>query len=332
MTRIFLHLIKKRQIMKFRSDLIHQILNNESNCIENTIRAIRPDKKIVIAQGYGAHAKMPVRFLAYAVPTLRLAAQMPQTAQVELYIAAKGSARANEAYYQSNMYAMAWMLQRYVDEYHSNVTKQVRILGDTGNITECAEKLIDDLMETAIGVANTDTQLGDFIAKRGGKRSLRYMVEHLLYMRDPIKTEIESIRLLMVPGMSVDFDHLIMIGGPSEKIFWRLRQEILKRYGSHEKWQSHQFFTPIGDPPPYHWYEGEPILGEILPEKVNDLFSLLTKLPGEMGKQKNLVRDYVVLLQDLARVETFHLPSKANTAVLEKGYEELKNFLATYLL
>ena len=317
--------------MKFRSELIHQILNNESNCVENTIRAIRPEKRIVIAQGYGAHAKIPIRFLSYAVPTLRLAAQMPQTAQVELYIAAKGSARANEAYYQSNMYTMAWLLQRYVDVHHPNIAKQVRILGDTGNITECAEKLIDNLMETAIGVADSDAQLGDFIAKRGGKRSLRYMVEHLLYMRDPVKTEIECIRLLMVPGMAVDFDHLIMVGGPSEKIFWRLRQEILKRYGSHAKWQSHQFFTPIGDPPPYHWYKGEPTLGDVLPEKVNDLFYLLTALPGEMGKQKNLVRDYLVLFQDLAGVEKFQLPSKVDMVVIEKGYRELKNFLATYL-
>ena len=317
--------------MKFRSELIYQILNNENNCVENTVRAMRPDQRIVIAQGYGAHAKIPVRFLSYAVPTLRLAAQMPNTAQVELYIAAKGSARANEAYYQSNMYAMAWLLQRYVEVCHQNIAKQVRILGDTGTVSDCAEKLVDDLMETAMSVANTDTQLGDFVIKRGGERSLRYMVEHLLYMRDPVITEIESLRLLMVPGMAVDFDHLIMVGGPSEKIFWRLRQEILKRYGSHTKWQSHQFFTPVGDPPPYHWYEGEPVLGDVLPEKVCDLFSRLTRLPGEMGKQKNLVRDYAVLLQDLAGVETFQLPTKADVAVLEKGYGKLKNFLATYL-
>lgn len=316
--------------MKFKSHLIRQLLDNQASHVENIIRAIQPDKQIVIAQGYGAHAKIPIRFLSYAIPTLRLAAQLPKTARIELYIAAKGSARANQAYYEQNLDTMALLLRNYVNEYHIQLASQVNVLGDA-EIPSNAEALVNELMETAIVVAHEDSQLSDFIAKRSGERSLRYMVEHLLYMRDPIKTETSVDELLIVPGMSVEYEHLIMVGGPSEKIFWRLRQELLKRYGSHTKWQSHQFFTPIGDPPPYHWYPGEPVLGDTLPENVDALFSQLLCLPGDKGKQKNIVRDYSLLLQDLAGVEIFQPTSKVSVLVLEKGYQALKRFLVTYL-
>ncbi len=230
------------------------------------------------------------------------------------------------------MYAMAWLLQRYVDEYYTQHAKQVRILGDTGQVPKAAEQFIEHLFtNAAVPIFKQDEQINTFANKRGGDSALRYMVEHLLYMRDPIMTSIEANKLLMVPRMCTDFDHLIMVGGPSEKIFYKFRQEVLRRHGSHSKWQSHQFFTPIGDPPPYHWQQGEPIIGDTMPETYGGLFTKLRTLPGEDGKQKNLLRDYAILLQDLAGVSDFKLPGKVKPEIFEKGYERLKEFLNTYL-
>ncbi|MGA1192663.1 MAG: hypothetical protein ACO3XO_10335, partial [Bdellovibrionota bacterium] len=53
-------------------------------------------ERAVIAQGYGLEdGPLPVRSLAYAIPTLRLLRELPETATGEIYIATEGVLRAN---------------------------------------------------------------------------------------------------------------------------------------------------------------------------------------------------------------------------------------------
>ena len=155
------------------------------------------------------------------------------------------------------------------------------------------------------------------------------MIEHLFYMRDPIILPNKKDTPILVSGMSKNQSHLIMIGGPSEKIFWKFRKDMVAHFGAHTEWASHQFFTPVGDPPTYHYFDGEPsINGHSLPTSVCELLSGLKEIPNDFGKAKNVIRDYGVLLQDFSLVEKFKPLNEIDLPVLENGYKRLTQFLS----
>lgn len=313
--------------MKFKADLISNVLHNQGNSVENIVRSISPTERVSIAQGYGVDEKVPMRFLSYAVPVLRLASQFSKVTTIEFYFATHGVSRANGKYFGENASIMKKHLDAYIQAYHPKLVGQVRILDDIPLNGE-TEKVIEYLFEKAKGISQSSNQIAQFIAKRGGDNALRYMVEHLLYMRDPFLIEGQPNKTMLVPGMSTEHEHVIMVGGPAEKIFYDLRQSILQKCGFHTKWKSHQIFTPIGDPPTYHVHDGEPIMDQNLPESASRLLYGLQVLNSEYGKQRNLIRDYTSLLQDIAGVEKFKLPHEADCATLEQGYTELKKFLS----
>ena len=315
--------------MKFRSELISNILNNESDMIGKTLGSIGKDEKVIIAQGYGVDEKIPLRFLAYAVPVLRLASQMSKATQVEFYFAGNGVSRANGTDYSSNVAYMIKLLNAYVDLNYPDLKGQVKILNDSVDENTMVEESIEVLMPYATNLADTHAPFASFVAKRGGQNAIRYMVEHLFYMRDPIMLPNQNDAPILVPGMSQEHNHLIMVGGPSEKIFWKFRKEMVSHFGSHARWNSHQFFTPVGDPPAYHYFEGEPFInGHALPASIDELLSELKEIPNDFGKAKNVIRDYGVLLQDFSLVEKFKSANEVELPVLENGYKRLIQFLS----
>lgn len=249
--------------MKLRSDYITNILNNQGGCIENTIRSIHPSERIVIAQGYGVASQVPRRFLAYAVPVLRLASQLSEMTTVEFYFATHGVFRANGVFYAESLLRMRNELSWFVRTYYPQLLSRVRILEDAPLSAE-TKQVLDVLFISAKRVAENNLQIKQFVLNRGGENAIRYMLEHLLYMRDPIMVEDKPNKKLLVPEMTTDQNHVIMVGGPAEKVFWQFRQAMLNECGSHTQWESHQFFTPIGDPPTYHAYSEEPIYGSVL--------------------------------------------------------------------
>lgn len=306
--------------MKFRTDLITNILNNQNSFVENTIRSIHSSERVVIAQGYGASSQVPRRFLAYAVPVLRLASQLSEMTTVEFYFATHGVHRANGIFHTESLSRMRDELSWFIETYYPRLLNRVQVMEDAPLSSE-TKNVIDVLFVSAKKVVESAPQIRQFVSSRGGDNALRYMLEHLLYMRDPIIIGDKPNTELLVPAMSTNHDHVIMVGGPSEKVFWQFRQAMLKECGRHTKWKSHQFFTPIGDPPTYHMYAGEPVLNGNGFE--GNLFTWLKNLPGEFGKQKNLIRDYSVLLQEFARVEIFKLSQEVDSTVLNKGEEVL---------
>ena len=312
--------------MKFKSDLIKNILCNENSVIENTIRSIEPNEKVVLAQGYGAAEYVPRRFLAYVIPLLRLASQLSSNTTIELYFATQGVYRANGKYYEKSLSIMRQELFWFINEYYPNLANRVKILEDVP-LSENTLCMINSLFPFAKKVRETYPQIKQFILNRGGDNALRYMLEHLLYMRDPICLNGIPNTKLLVPGMSTIFDHIIMVGGPAEKIFWQFRQAIQKECGTHSLWKSHQFFTQIGDPPTYHVHKGEPVIDGTSLDY--NLLRWLKQLPSEYGKQKNLVRDYSVLLQEFARVDMFKLPHEIDPIVLKNGDEVFKRYSAS---
>mgnify|MGYP001576600709 CR=1 FL=1 len=313
--------------MKFRADLIKNILHNQESCIENAIRPINPFERVVIAQGYGASLQVPRRFLAYAVPVLRLASQMSEMTTVEFYFATHGVQRANGIYHKESLSKMQKELSWLVNIYYPRLSNRVRILEDVP-LSSDANKVIDALFVSAKKVAETNPQIKQFVSNRGGENAIRYMLEHLIYMRDPIMVDGQPNTELLVPEMATDCNHVIMVGGPAEKIFWHFRQEMLKECGSHTKWKSHQFFTSIGDPPTYHPHEGEPLMDGVYFN--HNLFKWLEKLQSEFGKQNNLIRDYSVLLQEFAKVQVFKLPHEIDPGILHTGEEILHRYSYLY--
>lgn len=318
-------LFKKGKEMKFRDELITNLLNNEGGKIGKFFREIELSRngEICLAQGYGLNQNVPIRLLAYPIPVMRLWTQLGNPV-VNLYIAKHGVERANSQNYQNSCDLVKKVLEKYVKTFYQT---EIEVLIDS-DLSPALINVIENLMPSALEIYQSDEQIRAFADKRGGMNAIRYMVEHIFYMRDSI--DIPNMReCLLVKEMSLNHQHIIMIGGPAEKIFYRFRQQIIERVGFHEQWKSTQLFTQIGDPPTYHCYENEPVFGCVLPDDVDGLFRLLNSLPdSNQGKIKNILRDYKILLQEFARVEKFSLPHEVAKEVLEKGYERLKHFIS----
>ncbi len=293
--------------MHFDSSKIKGLFLNERDIVGQTIRNIHQDEKVVVAQGFGLKEEgVPLRFLAYIVPTLHLLKQLPESAIAEFYVAHFGVLRANGLNVEittSRAEEMNDAVINYSSAIHPEESSKVRFLEDR-NIENDQETqvLINSLAETAKKFCSKEEKIQKFISNRGGETSLRYMVEHALYMRDPLKGVEESNWL--VPEMTSEMQHIIMIGGSSEKIFCEMRQLLCRAIGTHSQWKVHQFFTPIGGrPPTYHPYEDEPLWSErkSLPADIEGLISNYLHLSSGRGERKEVVRDLLALLLDAAK-------------------------------
>ena len=331
--------------MKFRSDKITGLFHNEGDVVGATLRAMDSATKIVVSEGFGVPQSgncFPLRFLAYIIPVLHILRQLPPSAIVEFYFATQGVIRANGNspwWHMGNLcdsvMRMANVIHNYVKEVHPAVASRVRVLHDrvvySGSPTE---QLIEKLLEVADRVA-TD-RVRAFAEKRGGKRALRYMVEHMLYMRDDYRSP-AGLFLGLVPDMieRSEFDTLIMVGGPSERIFYELRQSLQLELGDDKPHaqQNNQFFTPIGDPPTYHLQDGEPTWEMNRPDlrfdgqpgqsletmKVEKLFeTTFDKVRPDMGVRRAVMHDLLVLLNDAGGSNDFRWCRQVATN-LDKG-------------
>jgi hypothetical protein len=132
------------------------------------------------------------------------------------------------------------------------------------------------------------------------------MVEHALYMRDPLMGA-EDLGDALLEGCTTEMDHMVMVGGPAERIFYAFRQALLEKMGRHTRWTSHQLFVLTGDPPTYHWQKGEPYWGQPdLPECVMALLSQTVQAVSFAdGIGQGVLRDLLTLLADLGEIGDF---------------------------
>ena len=319
--------------IKFRSDLIYGLLKNDGDTIGNLVRSWTRETPVILCQGYGVGRTMPLRALAYAVPVLRLARQLPPCTKIEFYWASRGVLRANPHYSPSQIMDVAMATQRflaaYVAAFHPNLQDRIRIYNDLDPDSEtfCAN---DTLTQEAEIIAANIATITSFIANRGGKAALKYMVEHALYMRDPIKLKGGLLPLLVAEMQYPYGGHLVMIGGPSERVFWRLRQQLCEKIGAHALWTSHQLFTPLGDPPTYHPQPNEPFADAINRNLCTRDIATLLHDANEVGS--GVLKDWLVLLQDAANVERFTISpntakEKCQQDVLQRGLNHLMEWL-----
>lgn len=310
--------------MKFRVDKISGLIQNDGDVAGSTMRSINEGAAIVVAQGFGVprHGhNFPLRFGAYIIPALRLIAQLPGSATAELYFATQGVIRANGASngnrFEETAIRMSRVIREYIALVHPVLDSRVRILHDRAIRPHSpTEQLIEKLLQ--IGEKVASSRVRAFAEKRGGRQALRYMVEHLLYMRDlPTTSDVG----LLVPDMTSEYDHLIMIGGPSEKIFFEFRQSICKELKETSE-KNHQFFTPVGDPPTYHMQDGELTWEDRQQPELNDVRRLIEKTleqvkPG-MGVRQAVLRDLLILLNDAGGNDDFRWCGRTATDI-EKG-------------
>lgn len=311
--------------MKFRTDTISGLLHNEGDVVGQTIRGIEPDKTIVVSTGFGVRDALPLRFLAYCIPAIHLLKQLPQSATIEFYIALHGVLRANPTLQPTApglADTMRELITSYTRRFHPEQSGQVTTLIDRYISTyDTVHQLMDRLAPYAWQLYEKDQPLRNFADKRGGSPALRYMAEHALYMRDPLIGWNPS--WLLVEAMQTDMNHIIMIGGPAEKIFFRVRQHLMEHMGCHNKWQSHQFFTPIGEPPTYHPQACEPLWNQ-RPELQTNVGEMLTQASQGLASEyrKTILRDLLILLLDAGAAtanETVDFRTQEELSLLKQG-------------
>lgn len=269
------------------------------------LRARLKGERSVIAQGYGLEdGPLPVRSLAYAIPTFRLLRDLPETTKGEIYIATEGVLRANptldkDAVYRNEKELTA-LLSAYLEVVHPTLEGRVRILGDRVLPEHSeTERFILELTEELAGHALKDESLSSFIRKRGGENALRYVAEHAVYMRDAIQPR--PFKHLLVDGMEQDVDTVVMVGGPAEKIFYRARQLLVGARNIQNAVRTEQLITPIGEKrPPYHFETGEITFDDLREE--SSALTLLQRVAGavttDYGRSQSVVRDLIALLAD----------------------------------
>ena len=372
--------------MKFRSDLISGLFVNNGDGVGRLFRGILPDERIVISQGYGiglapdveeysgwnrggritlANAEglkgVPLRLPAYAIPGLHLMRQLPKSALLQLYIAGEGWLRANGRRVKGQGWyslpeglimtdrAVQVVLETYHKRFHSGIEVEIDMEPQL-EYDSALDRVIEYLCGIGQEVAAADQSIARFVEARGGQPALRYMVEHALYMRDPVDLRLEDEpfresdmqvheRQLSamacrghhpypLPGRQegrptlIDWTgekHLVMIGGPAEKIFWRMRQGLLDRIGRHQDWQSHQLWTPVGNPPTYHLQEGEPTWDDRKdrPGRVEDMLQEVCQAVNpEFGTRENVLRDLLILLADAGGFTQFSVLNEVRNCMV----------------
>lgn len=299
--------------MKFNSTAIAGLFVNDGDHIGHSMRAIRPEQKVIISQGYGMTDKgVPLRALAYLVPVLRLLELLQESVTAEVYFAKSGILRANgsdSAPIDLNFELLENLMRMYISRVHPSLGGRVRIICDASP-EPSVDSLINELAESNADLASDEEPIRRFLEKRGGQNALRYMVEHSIYMRDPIDFGLDPRTVKLVPDMLMDMDYVIMVGGPAEKVFHRFRSKLVARSKTHGLWQSLQFFTCIGDIPTYHLKEGETAWQDrcLLPtEATSALRALVENIPNDFGARKDIVRDMVFLLLDAGGTANFNI-------------------------
>jgi len=264
------------------------------------------NERAIVGQGVGLQrGEIPLRFLSYVVPTLKLLGVLPTSVSAEIYFATHGVARANapealpEYLRQSEL--MRKLIRCYVDEVHKDVAGRVRILEDREiDESDPTAQLISDLCKRHGDALRSDTAIRNFLEKRGEESALRYLVEHALYMRDPLQPK--PIVHGLVPGMSCTPDRVVMIGGESERIFFKARQIILASVDqSSREWKSHHVFCVIGDKrPTYHMETGEPPWSDLKSfSTAAEIIELVSKnVTVDFGRRSSVMLDLLVLFAD----------------------------------
>jgi hypothetical protein len=339
------HKHRKEFPVRFDSSRIKGLFSNEKDRVGNTIRDIHHSEKIVVAQGFGIKEDgVPLRFLAYIVPVLNLMKQLPESATAEFYVAHHGVIRVNGFHVDRTAPHISMMRDaviRYSSTVHPEESRRVRFIEDRSIEDDLPTRdLIASLAEVVKPLCRQNERIWKFVEDRDGATSLNYIVEHALYMRDPLQGI--NPEHWLVPGMVTDMQHVIMIGGSSEKIFHDVRQLLCQAVGTHSRWKSHQFFTSVGGrPPTYHPQPGEPLWTdrESLPGDVRGLLhSAYRDVSNERGERKEVTRDLLAILLDAGHVSSFaelkpslaktvaeggEIPSEIQTT-LQQGWDTLR--------
>ena len=181
------------------------------------------DSKILFCTGIGVNSKpeIPIRFFTYLLPLVS-AVHMFEESQGQFYIADQAAIRIgyDPEIVRHNAGMMLRAIREFVGTFFPHIAARIHVTYEKKSEDEpsfvkkqrqnLTEQLISDLLETQ------DPTILRFARKKSQtttvRRSLRYMAEHTLFMRDPITTD-EQLFLVENPD-NFKFETLAMIGGP----------------------------------------------------------------------------------------------------------------------
>lgn len=294
------------------------------------ISAQKKDSTILFCTGLGINQspQLPVRFFAYLLPLLVAVNTFPNS-KGQFYIADQAAVRLgyDSKIVEHNTVTLQNVIPLFINYFYPHLNQRIFITTEISleeaeikeKRQELIEQFIKEITETKHPAihrfAHKKSTAGDI------KPALQYMVEHTLFMRDPITPD---SRLFLVKNPdNFSFETLMMIGGPSEKIFYTVRKILLYKYHTtHFPFKTIQLFTDVGRIPPYYTRFNEPVITEEITEEVAQVF--LSTIHAE------LLTDYKILLNLCAKPITQPLPQTIllkNNASLQQGFDNLKGFL-----
>lgn len=287
----------------------------------------KPEAKILFCTGLGVNAlpEIPVRLFSYLLPLLA-AVRTFQNSRGQFYIADQAALRIgyDPHVVQKNVKVLQKIIRAFINRFYPDITNRISITrekrsDESEDVKEERQALIEQFIHDML--EEQQTSILRFARKRGQdttlKTALQYMVEHALFMRDPV-THDPRLFLINNPDDFL-FETIAMIGGPSEKIFYKVRKILIKKhYAPHQRVDHLQLFTHIGRIPPYYSRFDEPILFDGI-GAYHDVEQFLSQIHPE------LLSDYTVLSYSLSQVPTLTLKIKSKSQLLQDKMDTLQH-------
>lgn len=302
----------------------------------NILSTQKPEAKILFCSGLGVNAQpeIPMRVFSYLLPLL-VAVQTFQNSRGQIYLADQAALRLgyDPHIVQKNVERLQRAIRAFITTFYPDITNRLSITcekhhDESQDVKEKRQALIEQFMQDVL--EEQHASILRFARKRGQKTTmktaLQYMVEHALFMRDPV-THDPRLFLINNPD-NFFFETFAMIGGPSEKIFYDVRKILIKKhYTPHQRVVHLQLFTPIGRIPPYYSRFGEPSLFDGT-GVCHDVEQFLSQIHPE------LYSDYAILFYSLSHVPTLTMKVKRKKQcikydmnTLQHGFMTLKRFV-----
>ncbi|MBD3338925.1 MAG: hypothetical protein GF353_07445 [Candidatus Lokiarchaeota archaeon] len=296
------------------------------------------DGEIVFSSGIGVNhePEVPVRFLSYLLPIIS-AVQAQRRSIGQVYIADKGAVRIgqNPETVEQNTRLTENLTRAFIEEFFPELDEKIVTAREKDETKEAEEvvnsrrQLISRMID--IILKHKKPAIMRFAERRqnGGdiRTPLKYMVEHGLYMRDPVTDDQRLFLVENPPGF--ENSKIAMIGGPSEEIFYEVRRKIMREMGVLGQQPNLQLFSDIGGLPPYYSKKSDIVIGQSI-EKY-DVKNFLD------GLNRQLQYDYLILIISCTENPDFDIMTKEESEytdkdyqTLQSGFDRLKSFLKQF--
>ena len=296
------------------------------------IALIENRKTTLISTGMGVDSTrgVPRRLLSYLTSVIAIL-EMKSEVAWQIYIADKWAQRlwSDSSVIERNTDQMRYVISQFVDNVKPDLSPRLYIdteKSDNSLITSKRAMFIEDLVASIIEDPGSE-KIRSFANKRSGgciNKSISYMVEHVLYMRDPV-TKDPDLYLIDDPIGFVK--QRVMVWWPAERIFCDIRSTIMDLLNIDCEDRNDQILTSIWRLPPYYRKNWEAIFWDELAEK--DVMKYLNSV------DRKLLWDTIAMLVMFSwsnHYEPYRNRKKLSqddVRILKLGYQVFRDFIYT---